>query len=390
MAKARGGQYGAADMPRKTAVISINASWNIVNFRRGLIAALQERGFDVVALAPEDAYSGRFAALGVRFQPIAMDSQGVSPVRDARLLLRYRRALADIRPDVFLGYTAKPNIYGSLAAHSLGIPVINNVSGLGTAFIKQGLLTRIVSMLYLLAFRRSRTVFFQNAEDRDLFVGSGLVRPEQSGLLPGSGINLTEFSPDPADTPPGRPFTFLLVARLLRDKGVGEYVEAARRVRTAAPETRFQLLGFLDVANRTAIARAEVDAWVAEGLIDYLGHADDVRPSIAAADCVVLPSYREGLPRVLLEGGAMGKPLIATDVPGCRHVVEHGVNGYLCAVRDAGALATAMLDMIRAGSEKRAAMGAAARRKVETEYDERIPVARYLDAIEKALTPASG
>jgi glycosyltransferase involved in cell wall biosynthesis len=178
---------------------------------------------------------------------------------------------------------------------------------------------------------------------------------------------------------------FLLIARLLRDKGIVEYVEAARLVRAAEPGARFQLLGFLDVANRTAVSRAEVDAWVAEGIVDYLGVAEDVRPYIAAADCIVLPSYREGLPRVLLEGGAMARPLIATDVPGCRQVVRDERNGFLCAVRDPGSLADAMLRMMRLPPEERQRMGAAARAMVEAEYDEQIPVRLYLDALRDAL-----
>ena len=374
-------------MTQKTAAISINSSWNIINFRKGLIKALQEQGYRVVALAPADAWSARFAELGVDHIPVEMDKQGVSPVNDLRLLARYHRVLRRLKPDIFLGYTAKPNIWGSLAAHALGIPVINNVSGLGTAFIKQGLLTRIVTGLYTFAFRRSHTVFFQNRDDRDLFVEKRIVTPEKAKLLPGSGINLEAFSPGSAAGGVGG-FTFLLVARLLWDKGVGEYVEAARIVRAEAPDAHFQLLGFLDVPNRTAVGRSDVEAWVAEGLIEYLGEADDVRPFVAAADCVVLPSYREGLPRVLLEGAAMAKPLIATDVPGCRHVVDHDSNGYLCAVRDPRSLADAMLKMMALTPEARSAMGGAGRRKVEQEYDERIAVGRYLDAIEAALGSA--
>jgi glycosyltransferase involved in cell wall biosynthesis len=371
-------------MNQKKVLISINASWNIVNFRSELIAALQLAGYRVTALAPPDAYSARLEAISVRFVPLPMDRQGVSPARDLLLLWRYYRALRGLRPDIFLGFTAKPNIYGSIAAHALGIKVINNVSGLGTAFIKTGLLTRIVTRLYAFAFRRSATVFFQNHEDRALFVAGGVVRPGQARLLPGSGVDLEKFSPVPA-TSARSEFTFLLIARLLWDKGVLEFVEAARLVQAEAPHARFRLLGFLDVPNRTAVARSDVEAWVAEGLIDYAGQTDDVRPFIATADCVVLPSYREGLPRSLLEAAAMARPLIATDVPGCRQVVEHGVNGFLCAARDASSLAAAMLNMVRLTAAERSRLGAAGREKVETEFDARIMIRRYLDAIGDAL-----
>jgi glycosyltransferase involved in cell wall biosynthesis len=369
-------------------LISINAAWNIVNFRAGLIRALQGAGHRVVALAPEDGYGGRLAGLGVDYHPIGMDRQGISPARDLLLLWRYWRAFRRLRPDIFLGFTAKPNVYGSLAARALGIPVVNNVSGLGTAFIRGGLLGRIVSLLYKIAFRRSATIFFQNGEDRDLFVAGGIVRPGQARLLPGSGIDLDRFRPAPAPGAAAAGFTFLLIARLLWDKGVAEYVEAARRVRRDSPNARFQLLGFLDVPNRTAVSRGDVEAWVEEGVIDYLGETEDVRPFIAAADCVVLPSYREGLPRTLLEAGAMARPLIATDVPGCRQAVEDGVNGFLCAVRDPESLAAAMNRMIGLGRDERARLGARARDKVEREFDERIAVGRYLDAVAAALRPA--
>jgi glycosyltransferase involved in cell wall biosynthesis len=373
-------------MPGKTIAISINASWNIFNFRAGLIRALRAEGHEVVALSPPDAYAPRLAELGARHVAVPMDSAGVSPVQDLLLLARYRRALEAAQPDVFLGYTAKPNVWGSLAAQSLGIPTINNVSGLGTAFIREGLLTKIVTALYRRAFRRSATVFFQNGEDRDLFVSRRIVDAGKAALLPGSGIDLERFAPRPREDAADRRFAFLMVARLLWDKGVREYVEAARIVRARHPEVRFRLLGFLDVVNRTAVPRAEVESWVAEGLIDYLGDAEDVRPVLADADCVVLPSYREGLPRVLLEASAMGKPLIATDVPGCRHIAEEGVNGFLCTVRDHVSLADAMTRMLALPLAERAAMGGAARARVEADYDEALVARRYIEAIGKALS----
>jgi glycosyltransferase involved in cell wall biosynthesis len=373
-------------MTSRTIVISVNAAWNLLNFRRELIAALQLRGHEVVALVPEDENSGELAKLGVRFVPIAIDSQGMSPLADLMLLRRYRAALKAIRPDLFLGYTIKPNIYGSIAARSLGVPAINNISGLGTAFIRTGLLTRLVKRLYRFALARSATVFFQNAEDREQFLRERIVRPEQARLLPGSGIAIDLFTPQPMPDREG--FTFLLLGRLLWDKGVREFVEAARHVRRDRPGVGFQLLGFLDVPNRTAVGRADIEGWVAEGVVEYLGASDDVRPHIAAADCIVLPSYREGLPRSLLEGAAMAKPLIATDVPGCRQVVGHKVNGLLCAARDPDALAAAMRAMIDMPADRRCEMGNAGRRKVEAEYDERIVIDRYLEAIDQALSTA--
>jgi glycosyltransferase involved in cell wall biosynthesis len=377
-------------MAARTVVISINSSWNVLNFRLGIVRALLGAGWRVVVLAPEDKASAKLVALGVDYEPIAMDKQGVSPLKDLLLLFRYWRALGRLKPDIALFYTPKPNIYGSLAARARGIKVINNVSGLGTAFIKDNLLTRIVSLLYRLSFFRSSIIFFQNREDRDLFIAQGMVKAAMARLLPGSGVDLDRFAaPAASSDRRERGFTFLLVGRVLRDKGVGEYVEAARLVRRGYPDATFQLLGFLDAENRTAIPRAEVQRLVDEGIVAYLGDTDDVRPFIAAADCVVLPSYREGLPRTLLEAAAMAKPLIATDVPGCRHIVAHETNGLLCAVRDSDSLAAAMLQMIEVPAPLRDEWGRAGRTKVEQEFDEKIVIQRYLQAIEDALDRSS-
>lgn len=368
-------------------MISINAAWNVVNFRARLVRGLVAAGYEVIAVAPPDEHVERLRALGIDYVPIAMDKQGVSPLRDLGLFWSYWRILRRLGAGVFLGYTAKPNIYGSLAARAAGMEVINNVSGLGTAFIRGGWLRRVVETLYRLAFRASATIFFQNADDRALFLSRRIVGPERARLLPGSGIDLAHFQPAPPPTGSG-PFRFLLVARMLRDKGVLEYVEAARRLRPRWPDVRFQLLGPVDAANRTAISRAMVEEWVREGSVEWLGAVDDVRPLLAAADCVVLPSYREGLPRTLLEAAATARPLIATDVPGCRDIVRDGVNGLLCAVADAGSLAAAMERMLEAGPDQRAAWGASARAIAEAEYSDEVVLARYLAAIEEALQSA--
>lgn len=370
-----------ADGQQKIVVIAANAAWNLVNFRVDLIRALQAEGFRVIALAPEDAYSPRLSELGVELRSIGMQNSGVSPFEDLLLLGRYFRVLRKIGPDVFLGFTIKPNIYGSLAAHALGIKVINNISGLGTAFIKKGVLTGIVTALYRLALRRSSTVFFQNREDLDLFVQEKMVRPDQARRIPGSGVDLARFKPADTAAADGTEFRFLLIARLLWDKGVKEYVDAARTIKAIEPNVRCQILGFVDVDNRTAVPRATLEGWVKEGWIDYLGETDDVRPMIEQADCVVLPSYREGMPRVLLEASAMGKPVVATDVPGVREALNDGATGFLCKVRSARSLAEAMLRMARLAPSERSKLGAAGRRKVEREFSQTLVIKQYLAAV---------
>ncbi|MBZ9852899.1 glycosyltransferase family 4 protein [Mesorhizobium sp. CA13] len=364
-------------------VISINTSWNVVNFRKGLIEALQGQGYEIVVAAPRDEYSRLIPPMGCRYVEIEMDNSGTSPFRDMVLLWRYWRLLRRERPLAFVGFTIKPNVFGSLAANLNGIPVINNVSGLGTVFVRGGLLQKIAKVLYRLALARSKMVFFQNDDDRMLFLDERLVRKEQTALLPGSGVDLVRFSPAPRQSQSSGAIVFLLVARLLWDKGVGEFVEAARQMRRNMPGARFQLLGFLDVENRTAVSRVQVERWAGEGLVEYLGTTDDVRPFLGAADCVVLPSYREGTPRSLLEAAAMGKPLIASDVPGCREVVDHGVNGLLCKVKDAGDLASKMLEFAMMDAASRDKMGTESRKKVERQFSERIVIERYMAQIGK-------
>ena len=360
-------------------VVAANSAWNIVNFRAGLVRALREKGYEPVVVAPHDpAFDEQLAGLGVQRLGIRIDRSGLNPLADFGLLIRYRQILRQLRPTAFLGFTIKPNIYGSLAAAATGISAIPNVSGLGTAFMKKGPLQRLVRGLYRLAFRQAPVVFFQNPDDRDLFIQRDIIRPEQARVLPGSGIDLERFAPSPQ---PAGPVTFLLIARLLGDKGLREYVEAARQVCATLPEAQFQLLGPIDEGNRTAIRRAELDRWIEEGVVDYLGTSEDVRPAIAAASAVVLPSYREGLPRTLLEGGAMARPLITTDVPGCRGVVDEGVNGYFCSVRDARSLAEAMMRFAKLSLAERQAMGAASRRKVQERFSEDVVIGAYLDEL---------
>ena len=369
-------------MARPKIALAANDSWNIVNYRAGLIRSLQDAGYDIVVLASEGAHSRDVRRLGVEFHPVPMQARGKSPVSDLALLLRYWRELKAIRPAAFLGFTAKPNIYGSLAAGWCGAPVINNISGLGAAFVRRGLLRRVVEGLYRLALRRSATVFFQNTDDRDLFVARRIIAPQQAALLPGSGVDLAHFTP--VARADGESSTFLLAARLLWDKGVGEFVEAARRLRTNFPNAEFHILGIIEDAGASAVPESQLQAWVDEGIIDYLGSADDVRPFFAAADCVVLPSYyREGVPRVLLEAAAMGIPVITTTTPGCREAVEDGVTGLLCDPRSIDSLAAAMARLVRMDLKQRNAMGAAGRAKMEAEFREDIVHRAYIAALGK-------
>ena len=371
----------------KKILISINTAWNLLNFRAGLIHGLNSSGFEVIALAPQDKYVAELELLGCRFVHLEMDNQGTHPFRDFLLLRRYWRLLKIEKPDLCLFYTIKPNVYGSLASTICGIPFINNVSGLGAVFIQDGWLRTLVSALYRLAFRNSNQVFFQNRDDLGLFLENKLVKVDLTDVLPGSGVNLNRFTPvhETDRKSLTLPFCFLLIARMLKDKGVVEFVNAAKLMKESGVKAEFCLLGFLDVQNPAAISSGQMKEWTDQGFVKYIGVSDDVRAHIASAGCIVLPSYREGTPRTLLEAAAMGKPIITTNVVGCKEVVEHGVNGFLCEVKNAEDLALKMKEMLFLSEEQRKLMGQNGRIKMVREFDEQIVIQKYLKAIDLAL-----
>jgi glycosyltransferase involved in cell wall biosynthesis len=361
-------------------VIAYNTCWYVYNFRLPLIRSLIARGWRVTVVAPRDEYTDRVVAAGTAHRHIKLESKGMNPFRELQTIRRFSAAYRELRPAVALHYTIKPDIYGSIAARALGIPVINTITGLGTMFSggPKELLARI---LYRRAFSRANLVFFQNADDRALFLERRLVREGQTALLPGSGVDTERFSPRPRGE---GPFTFLLAARLLRAKGVEDFLAAARRVKGRHAGTRFVLLGSHDPRDAEYADLVQLSEATTEGLVERPGHVDDIRPYIASSDCVVLPSfYREGVPRSLLEAASMGKPLIAADSVGTREPVRDGVNGFLCRPKDPDDLAARMEVMINLEPEQRAEMGAASRRYVKERFDEKIVIDAYLQAVER-------
>ena len=365
---------------RQKIVLAANTAWNISNYRIGLLRSLQQAGMEPVVLAPKDSSEDRtFEELGVKHVNIEVDRSGTNPIRDAVLFAAYWRILRDIRPAAFLSFTAKPNIYGCIAARTLGIPAFPNISGLGTVFAGRGLLKSLMILMYRFSLRVAPVVFFQNEEDRDEFIRRKIVQPEQARRIPGSGVDLDHFKF--AELPDG-PVVFLLISRLLRNKGIVEFVEAAHRQRQRGSDARWRMVGPLDPENPSALDPRALQYWIDQGIVEHLGAVDDVRPCIRASTVVVLPStYREGVPRSLLEGAAMGRPLITTSTAGCRDVVDHGKNGFVCAPRDAAALADAMEAMMRMGEAERSAMGRHSRKVAEERFDERIVIAAYLQAL---------
>lgn len=353
----------------KSIVFCANAAWNLYNFRLALMQSFLQAGWQVTGVAPADGYEQYLRQRGIGFVPVSVSRSGTNPLADLRTLWQLRKVYHRLRPDAVCQFTIKPNIYGTLSAASLGIPAVNNISGLGTVFISRSPLTKLVLCLYRHSQKRAAYVFFQNSDDRREFIENGLVAARRTGLLPGSGIDLERFGLRPLPAGKDDTFVFLMIGRLLKDKGAGEFIRAAEALHARyGRRVRCLIAGSTDAENRTSLSSDEVQRAAAEGAVEFLGRLEDVRGAIEAAHCVVLPSYREGTPRSLLEAAAMGRPLIATDVPGCREVVSHGQNGYLCAARDTAALTAVMERMLNSAPEDLERMGRESRHMAETRF----------------------
>ena len=370
---------------KKRIVITLNTSWNIFNFRLNLARTLKETGYKVIFVAPYDRYSNLLQE-EFEYHSIYMNNKGTNPIEDIRLIFDFYRLYKKLSPDVILQYTIKPNIYGSFAAGLLGIPVISNISGLGTVFLNDSFSSKVARFLYRVALKVPKKVFFQNSHDRDLFIDAHLVKSAKTALLPGSGIDTKKFMPCLEKKVPCERVTFLFVARLVKDKGLVEYVEAARKLcAQKKKQVAFYILGPYYEGNPTAIGKEQMQAWEDEGIVTYLGVSDDVQSVMHQYDCVVLPSYREGLSRVLLEAASLQKPIVTTNVPGCKEVVEDGVNGYLCELKNADSLAEQMEKIVALSHEERFCMGERGREKVLQEFDESIVIEHYAKAIVEVL-----
>lgn len=376
--------------PLRVALVC-NTAWAIYTYRRGLIRMLISRGVEVTVLAPNDRTFALMQDMGCRCVELPVASKGTNPRDDLKTLLALYKEYKATRPHIVFHYTIKPNIYGSVAAKLAGVPSIAVTTGLGYVFIQQSRTANVAKKLYKFAFRFPREIWFLNQDDRKAFIDQNLlVHPDRARLLHGEGVDLDDFAFTQlkrAD-PQTNGFIFILIGRLLWDKGVAEYVDAARTIRVKYPFARFQLLGPAGVDNPSAISQADVDVWQREGVIEYLGEAHDVRDHIANADCIVLPSYREGVPRTLMEASAMGRPIVATDVPGCREVVADGVTGFLCEAKSAESLARQLERMLLMDHATRADMGVAGRARMAEEFDENTVVEQYKYTI-RAVTGVS-
>ncbi|WP_341237320.1 glycosyltransferase family 4 protein [uncultured Limnobacter sp.] len=366
-----------------TVVLSSNTSWYLYNFRASTIQALLNAGYKVVCLSPADDYSQKLADLGCEWIPLPMDNAGTHPVKDLGLLWRFYRCYRKLKPLVVFHFTIKNNVYGTWAARALGIPAVNNVSGLGTAFIRSGVVAGVVRALYRLSQPFAYKVFCQNPEDLDLLKSRRLVPARRLALLPGSGVDLNRFNPGLLlARPNGSPLRVLYAGRMLADKGLHELIEAVQYINSKGVVCTLDLCGFAGVGNVSSIGDSLLQQWAQLPGVRWLGPSDNMPAVYANADAVVLPSYREGMPRSLLEAAAMGLPVVATNVPGCRHIVKHGENGLLCEARSAGALRHALEQMLEMTEVRRCAMGLAGRKRVEADFSEQRVVDAALNVVQ--------
>jgi len=360
--------------------LTANTSWYLYNFRQSTIRALLDRGYRVVCMSPEDDFSLRLINdLGVEYIALPMEGKSTGLMQELRSMLFIWRTLQRYKPIFVFNFTIKLNLYGGLACTLLRVPFANNISGLGTAFIHDSWLFRRVRRVYGWINSRANHLFFQNEEDLALFREARLLGNTPMTLLPGSGVDLYYFAYQ--SLPEDRAITFVMIARLLGDKGVREYAGACRLLKKNGVPARCLLVGPLGVSNQSAVSKEEVDKWHGERILEYRGATNDVRSVIAESHVLVLPSYREGMPRTVLEAAAMGRPAIVTDVPGCRQAVEPGKTGWLCEVRDEVSLAEQMRKVAMMSRKEVSHVGYSARQRMEAYFSESVVVKAYMDCL---------
>ena len=355
-------------------LILTNHSYMLYRFRLELILALM-KSHEVVLSMPFVGHEEDFQALGLRCIETDIDRRGINPATDLKLFRAYQRLLKEEKPDLVITYSIKPNIYGGLACRMVGVPYCANVQGLGTAFQRNGL-AQFVTVLYKLALEKARTVFFENRENAEEFCRRGILSAEKETVLPGAGINLAHYSYSPY--PENDAVHFLYLGRIMKEKGMDELFEAMRRLREKfGAGVVLDIVGFYDDEGY----KAQVEQLAAERIAVYHGFQSDPLPYYRAADCVVLPSYHEGMSNVLLEAAATGRPVITSDIPGCREAVEDGKTGFLCKARDCASLYKQMARMAETSPVERQTMGRAGREKMLQEFDKHLVVEKTMASL---------
>lgn len=368
----------------KKIIISSNSSWNIVNFRLDLALHLKNNGYEIIVVAPRDKYSSKIESSGFKFIELGISARSTNILQDAITFFAYLRVFLKVKPDYFLGFTIKPNIWGGIAARILGIKRILNIAGLGKVFESKSLLNKLVQFLYLLSLSRSRKIFFQNTEDLSYFKTLGLISNTNASVLPGSGVNLEKFKFSPI-TKNSEQFHFLFIGRLLYSKGIKELVEASNLLGQEHKNFHVSIYGIAQNAyDPDAVSADYLESLSRHSFVSFYGPTDDPSSKIERTHCVVLPSYyNEGTPKILLEACAMGKPIITTDWKGCRDVVELTKNGYLCQIKSAESLRDQMKLMLGLNEEDYQNFSKNSRYIAETRYNQTIVFNQYLTALEQ-------
>lgn len=352
----------------KRILVLANNDVGLYRFRKDLLAALLDEENEVYISLPYGDFISELVQLGCRFIHTPIDRRGMNPLRDGKLFRQYRAMLREVEPDLVLTYTVKPNIYGGLACRMARIPYAVNITGLGSAIENGGWLRKFVLMLYRSALKAATVVFFENAENRNALVAAGVVPKGRDAVLSGAGVNLADY-PYQA-YPQERPVRFLFVGRVMHEKGVDELFAAAKRMKQKfGDDVEFHIVGSFEEAYKPIMDELEKAC-----VVKYHGHQSDMKPFYALASCIVLPSYHEGMSNVLLEAAASGRPLITSNIPGCREAVEDGVSGWLCPVRDADALYGAMERFMGLPEARRAEMGRRGRERMERCFDKAMVV----------------
>ena len=355
-------------------LIATNHSYMFYRFRKELVEALMQE-HEVILSTPFVGHEDDLQAMCLRCIDIEIDRRSINPFKDMKLLKTYRKMLDEIQPDLVITYSIKPNVYMGSACKAKGIPYVTNVQGLGTAFEKP-VLSNVVSVMYRSALRKAKTVFFENEENAQFFLHKTIISAQQMKVLPGAGINLDEYPYVPMQD--DGVCSFLFVGRIMKEKGVDEFFAAAKTIKAEFGEmVAFDVVGFYEDAYKET-----VDQLVADGVINFHSFQTDVHPFYEAADCVVLPSYHEGMSNVLLEGAATGRALITSDIPGCREAVEDGVSGYLCPAKDADALYEAMRRFVELPENCRGELGRRGRERMEQRFSKTAVVAETIKHLE--------
>lgn len=369
---------------KKIAVIE-NGLFSTYTMRDGLMKKLMEKGYDVTILTHTNSFVAQVEKTGLHV--INIGSGILNPIKVFKYVFNLYRYLKKIKPDVCLTFSIRPAIFGNIITRLLNIPTITNITGVGPLFTSRNIAYRIARAFYRFALSKTRKVFFQNPDDLNLFLKNKFVSKEVAKSIPGSGVDYEKFSPVYNEEKEENQFIFLFIGRLIKDKGIFEFVEAARILREKYPEILFNVIGpfwYQNLKSNT-LSKSELRNWMIEGIIDYEGEKKDIRKSIAKADCIVLPSYREGASNILLEAASMEKPIVTTNTTGCKEIVEDGITGFLCKVKNSNDLASKMEKMYLLSPEERSQMGKKGRQKMIREFDKNIVLNNYLNAINEIL-----